>query len=200
MSILTWFTRKLTGRHEVLNREQTERIKRLPAGQARRELGVVLFELAVRHATEFVKEELRSSEPPFKDVPPETVFHEILAMTFWIMDREIAGGNKALIAELQDHYFRSFRNIAGTPEERGAELGAKYKQYEREWDDVTEHQDEFGLCVVHNICGTAASDRTRERTFWIIRYAHEIIDDFSLLKKTFRSKFKQEAPVTANDR
>lgn len=195
MSIVTWFKRKLTGRHEVLTREQTERIKRLPKDQARRELGSALFELGVRHATEFVKEELRSSEPPFKDVPPETVFHEILAMTFWIMDREIAGGNKMLTVELHDHYVRSFRSIAGTPEERGSALGAKYKQYEREWDDVTEHQDEFGLCVVHNICGPEVSARTRERTFWVIRYAHEIIDDFSLLKKTFRTKFREDTPA-----
>jgi hypothetical protein len=192
MNIITWIKRKMTGRHEALTREQTERIKRLPKDQARRELGAVLFELGARHATEFVKDGLRSSEPPFKDVPPQTVFHEILAMTFWIMDKEIAGGSKALTAELHDHYFRSFQGIAGTPEERSSALSAKYKQYEREWDDITEHQDEFGLCVVQNICGPADSNRARERTFWVIRYAHEIVDDLSPLKKTFRSKFKSE--------
>lgn len=197
MTIVTWFKRKVTGRHEALTKQQTERINRLPKDQARRELGGVLFELGVQHATEFVKDVLRSSDPPFKDLQPETVFHEILAMTFWIMDNEIAGGSKALTAELHDHYFRSFRNIAGTPEERGKALGEKYKKYGREWDDVTEHQDEFGLCVVQNICGTAVSDRTRERTFWVIRYAHEIVDDISPLKKTFRAKFRQDAPAAA---
>ena len=196
MSIITWITRKITGRHEVLTKAQTERIKRLPKDQARKELGAALFELGVRHATEFVKDELSCSDPPFKGVPPETVFHEILAMTFWIMDKEIAGGSKALIQELHEHCFRSLRNIPGTPEERRAALGEKYKQYEREWDDITGHQDEFGMLVVQNICGPAVIDRMRERTFWVIRYAHEVSDDCALLKKTFRAKFRPDTQTT----
>lgn len=192
MKIITWLKRKLTGRHEALSREQTERIKRLPKEQARRELGGVLFELGVRHATEFVKDDLRRSDPPFKGVPAETVFHEILALTFWIMDKEVAGGDKALAAELHDHYFRSYHSLAGSPEERSRALGEKYKKYEREWDDVTGHQDEFGLCVAQNIFGPEVSQRTRERTFWIIRYAHDIADDCLPLKKMFRAKFKPE--------
>jgi hypothetical protein len=192
MKITTWFMRKLTGRHEALSREQTERIKRLPKDQARRDLGAALFELAVRHATEFVKDDLQRSDPPFKGVPPETVFHEMLALTFWIMDKEIAGGNKALAAELHDHYFRSYRNVAGSPEDRGKALDEKYKRYEYEWDDITGHQDEFGLCVAQNIFGAENSERTRERTFWIIRYVHDIADDLLPLKKLFKAKFKPE--------
>jgi len=190
MRIITWFKRKLTGRHEAMTREQAERIKRLPKEQARRELGVFLFDSGVRHATEFVKDELRRSDSPFKGVPPEAVFHEMLALTFWIMDKDVAGGEKTLAAELHDHYIRSYRTLAGSPEERTRALNEKYQKYEREWDDVTGHQDEFGLCVAQNIFGTEASQRTRERTFWIIRYAHDIADDCSPLKKTFRSKFK----------
>jgi hypothetical protein len=199
MKITTWFMRKLTGRHDALSREQAERIKQLPKEQARRDLGAALFELAVRHATEFVKDDLQRSDPPFKGVPPEAVFHEILALTFWIMDKEIAGGNRMLTAELHDHYFRSFRNVAGSPEERGKALSEKYKRYEYEWDDVTGHQDEFGLCVAQNIFGNETSARSRERTFWIIRYVHDIADDLSPLKKLFKAKFKPE-PVASGGR
>jgi len=192
MSIITWFKRKLTGRHAAMTREQAERIKRLPKEQARRELGTFLFEVGVGHATEFVKDELRRSDSPFKGVPAEAVFHEMLALTFWIMDRDVAGGEKTLAAELHDHYIRLYRTPADSPEERIRALSEKYKKYEREWDDVTGHQDEFGLCVAQNIFGTEASQRTRERTFWIIRYAHDITDDCSPLKKMFRSKFRLE--------
>ena len=192
MKIISWFKRKLTGRHDAMTREQAERIKRLSKDQARRELGAFLFELAVRHATEFVKDDLQRLDPPFKGVPPEAVFHEMLAVTFWIMDKEIAGGSKALAVELHDHYVRAYRNVVGSPDERGRVLGEKYKQYEREWDDVMGHQDEFGLCVAQNLFGAEPSMRTRERSFWVIRYAHEIVDDLSPLKKTFRSKFKPE--------
>jgi hypothetical protein len=197
MKITAWFMRKLTGRHEALSREQTERIKLLPKDQARRELGAALFELAVRHATEFVKDDLQRSDAPFKGVPPEVVFHEIVALTFWVMDKEIAGGNKTLASELHDHYFRSFRNVACAREDRTRALSEKYKRYEQEWDDVTGHQDEFGLCVAQNIFGTENSERTRERTFWIIRYVHDIADDLSPLKMLFKSKFKTEQTASS---
>ncbi|NTW58322.1 MAG: hypothetical protein HGA43_04060 [Nitrospirae bacterium] len=197
MKIITWFKRKLTGRHEAMTRELAERIKRLPKDQARRELGSFLFELAVRHATEFVKDDLRRTDPPFKGVPPEAVFHELLAVTFWIMDNEIAGGSKALTAELHDHYVRTYRNVVGSPEERGRALGEKYKQYECEWDDVMGHQDEFGQCVAQNLFGAEPSMRTRERSFWVIRYAHDVADDCAPLKKMFRAKFKPDTQAAA---
>lgn len=192
MRVITWFKRKLTGRHDAMTREQAEQIKRLPKEQARRELGEFLFELGVKHATEFVKDELRRRDSPFKGVPPEAVFHEMLALTFWIMDKDIAGGEKTLAAELHDHYIRSYRTPKGSPEERTKALSEKYLQYEKEWDDVTGHQDEFGLCVVQNMFGPEASQRTRERTFWIISYAHDLADDCLPIKKMFRSKFKPE--------
>jgi len=195
MKIITWFKRKVTGRHEAMTREQAERIKRLPKDQARRELGTFLFELAVRHAIEFVKDDLQRSDPPFKGVPPEAVFHEMLAVTFWIMDKEVAGGNKVLIPELHDHYFRSYRKVADSPEALNQALGVKYKRYESEWDDVMGHQDEFGLCVAQHLFGTEPDMRTRERSFWVIRYAHDIADDLVPLKKMFRSKFKQDTPA-----
>jgi hypothetical protein len=197
MKIITWFKRKVTGRHDAMTREQAERIKRMPKDQARRELGTFLFELAVRHATEFVKDDLQRMDPPFKGVPPEAVFHEMLAVTFWIMDNEVGGGKKMLAAELHDHYIRSYRNVAVSPEALNKELGEKYRRYASEWDDVMGHQDEFGLCVAQNLFGTEPSIRTRERTFWVIRYAHDVSDDCVPLKKMFRAKFKQDTPESA---
>jgi len=198
MRIITWFKRKLTGRHDAMTSEHADRIKRLPKEQARRELGTFLFEIGVQQATEFVKDELRRSDSPFKGVPPEVVFHEMLALAFWVMDKNVAGGEKTLAAELHDHYIRSYRTPAGSPEERTRALGEKYKRYEREWDDVTGHQDEFGLCVAQNIFGDDASQRTRERTFWIIQYAHAVADECSPLKKMFRSKFKPEPSTSGS--
>lgn len=198
MRIITWIKRKLTGRHDAMTSEHADRIKRLPKEQARKELGSFLFELGVQHATEFVKDELRRKDSPFKGVPAEAVFHEMLALTFWIMDKDIAGGEKTLAAELHDLYIRTYKKPEGSPEDRIRALGDKYRRYELEWDDVTGHQDEFGLCVAQNIFGDYASQRTRERTFWIIQYAHAIADDCSPLKKMFRSKFKPEQSTSGN--
>jgi len=195
MTMKTWLKRKLTGRHQSLSKAQAERIARLPKDQARRELGALLFEIGVRHATEFMQDELRRLESPFRGVPLTAVFHEMLAVTFWIMDNEMAGGKKTLVPELHDHYFRSYSLTGVTPEERRKAIEEKYRQYAGEWDDHTGHQDEFGLCVAQNIFGTEASDRTRERTFWIIKYAHDVASDLAPLKKQYRSKFRADAPA-----
>jgi hypothetical protein len=61
------------------------------------------------------------------------------------------------------------------------------------------HQDEFGLCVAQNLFGAEPSMRARERSFWIIRYAHEVADDCVPFKKLFKSKFKPE-PVASSGR
>jgi hypothetical protein len=185
MDIASWLKRKLTGRHPSISREKAERLKHLPKDQARKELGSILYELSVRHAAEFVKDILRRGDSPFKGVPASVLFHELLAVTFWIMDSKIAGGKKVLAEELHDHYFRSYHS-PGTAGERDRALLEKYKRYEFEWDEVSGHQDEFGLLVVQNIFGQETSDRTRERTFWIITYTHDLMSDITLLKKECR--------------
>lgn len=196
MGVATWLKRKVTGRHQSLSKARAERITRLPKDQARRELGTLLFEIGVKHAAEFVQDDLRRTEACFRGVPPTEVFHEILAVTFWIMDNEMAGGQKTLVKELHEHYFRSY-GLPGIPtEERARALEEKYRIYAGEWDDVSGHQDEFGLCVSQNIFGAGSSDRTRERTFWIILYAHAVADDIAPLKKQYRSKFRPDAPAT----
>lgn len=197
MHIVTYLKRKITGRHQSMTGAQAERIARLQKEQARRELGAFLFEVAVHHATEFVKDDLMRSEAAFRGIPAETVFHEMLAVAFWVMDNEVAGGGKTLVPELHELYFRTYRNIPGSPDERSRTLGERYKQYANEWDDHTGHQDEFGLCVAQNLFGKEPSELTRSRCFWVIRYAHDVVNDIAPVKKTFRRKFSPDPPPAA---
>jgi hypothetical protein len=200
MKIAKWFKRKITGRHEALSRERAERLRHMPKDQARRELGSILYELCVKHASEFVKDELQRGDSPFKGASSAALFHEMLAVTFWIVDREIGRGKKDLAADLHEHYFRSFSAHGTSPEERNRALLEKYQQYEFEWDDVSGHQDEFGLLVAQNIFGPETSDRTRERTFWIINYTHDVMDDITLLKKECRQAGFGSSPDTDPNR
>lgn len=197
MNITIWLKRKLTGRHQAMGRAQAERLISLRKEQARKELGAFLFELAVHHVTEFVKDDLRRSERAFRGVPAEKVFHEMLAVAFWVMDNEMAGGKSALLPELHEGYFRTYRNAAGSPEERGRALAEKYGRYAEEWDDHTGHQDEFGLCVAQNLFGEEPSVLTRSRCFWIIRFAHDVADDIAPVRAAFRRKFDPDRPPAA---
>jgi len=195
MDIVTMI-KKILGIRQVLPHEHALRIKRLPKDQAAKELATVLYDECVRQTTKFVQGELGRGDTPFKGLSAATFFHEMLAVAFWIMDKEAAGGQHLLLKELHEGYFRSFNDPGTSSEVRHNELMKKYEKYDDAWNEETGHFDEFGLQVVRNMYGKDEDMKTRERTFWIIRYAHDIVKVCKPIKKTFRSKFKPEQPVS----
>lgn len=170
------------GKGPVLESEQVCRLARLPKDQALKELGQTLYDHCVKRTTEFVQGELKRPDSPYQGLTAATFFHEVLAVTFWIMDREVAGGKGKLLAELHENYFRSF----SSPEngkQRNDCLIKKYQEYDDNWNEITGHLDEFGLGVVRNMFGKEENQRTRERTFWIIQYADESVKECSRIRK-----------------
>jgi len=190
--------KNVLGIRQVISHDHALRIKRLQKDQAAKELGPVLYEECVRQATTFVQGELSRGDTPFKGISVATFFHEMLAVAFWIMDKEVAGGKHLLLKESHEVYFRSFNDPGTSSEERHAELVKKYEKYDDAWNEVTGHFDEFGLQVVHNMYGKAEDIKTRERTFWIIRYAHDIVKVCKPLRKMFRSTFKPQPSAAGN--
>lgn len=204
MDIVTMI-KNVLGMRQILPHEQALRIKRLPKDQALKELGAVLYDECVKQATTFVQGELRRGDTPFKGISAAIFFHEMLAVTFWIMDQETAGGKQLLLNEFHDNYFRSFSMPGTSSDERHNELVKKYEKYDDAWNEITGHFDEFGLQVVHNMFGKGEDTKTRERTFWVIRYADDIVKACKPLKKMLGSKFnprpstsgsKQSSPVS----
>lgn len=177
--------KKAFGRAPILTRDQVMRLRRMTKDQARRELGAVLYEQCVNRAMNFVNGELKRGDSPYRGASASVFFHEIVAVSFWIVDKEITGGKQGLLQELHNNYFRSFSS-SDRPEERHNFLMEKYEHYEDTWNEITGHLDEFGLCVVQNIFGKEESSRARERTFWIIQYADEIVNAFSVLRKPWK--------------
>jgi len=76
--------------------------------------------------------------------------------------------------------------MPGTLDERHNELMKKYEKYDDAWNEVTGHFDEFGLQVVHNLYGKGEDIKTRERTFWVIRFADDIVKACKPLKKSWK--------------
>jgi len=182
MSIVTMI-RKFLGKPELLSKEQIERLKRLPKDQGQKELCAILYREGERRATEFVRYELKRGDSPYQGISAALFFHEMIAVTLWIIDKEITGGKLPLMNELHEHYFRAYTSLDHTPDDRQAALLKKYKGYEDTWNEISGHLDEFGLMVVHNIFGKEVNSRTRERTFWIIHYADETAKAFAPYKK-----------------
>lgn len=170
------------GKGPVLTREQVRRLSGLPREQARGELGAVLYDHCVKRAADFVQGELKRPDSPYRGMAAGIFFHEVLAVTFWLMDREVAGGKGTLVRELHENYFRSFTS-SEEAKDRSESLRAKYQQYDDNWNEVTGHLDEFALGVVQNIFGKEQSPRTRERSFWIIQYADELVNEFCRIRK-----------------
>ncbi len=173
------------GKGPVLSRQQIQRLSRLPKNQAQKEVGLTLFEICVSRAKEFVSGELKRGDSPFRGVSGAVFFHEMLAVTFWILNKE-AGGGKTLLDELHQNYFKAFSALDTPQDERNNTLVTKYEQYEDNWNEITGHLDEFGLCVVQNMFGKDESVKTRERTFWIIQYADHAANTFCSLKKSLK--------------
>jgi len=180
--------KNVLGIRQVLSQEQVLRLKRLPKDQALKELGTILYEECIRQATVFVHGELRRGDTPFKGLSAAAFFHEMLAVAFWVMDQQAAGGKKLLLTEFHENYFRAFSAAPGTSsEDRHNELMKKYEKYDDAWNEVTGHFDEFGLQVVHNLYGKEANVKTRERTFWIIQFADIIVKACKPLKKAWKT-------------
>ncbi|OGW41639.1 MAG: hypothetical protein A2010_14950 [Nitrospirae bacterium GWD2_57_9] len=177
------------GRGPLLSQDQISRFSLLPKDQARKEFCDTAYELCAKRAAEFVKRELGRADSPYQGLSSAALYHEILVVTFWLMDKAAADGKNAFLDDLHEHYFRSHSAPEGSREERQKGLSGKYEQYEDFWNEITGHFDEFGLCVVRNLFGTGESSRTRERTFWIIQYADETIQAFSPLRKVSKKLF-----------
>lgn len=181
MDIGSWI-KSIFGIRDRLRTGQLRKLKGLPRDLAQKEMGALLYEVCVERASDFVNRELRRGDSPFRGISANAFFHEMLAVTFWLLDREVAGGTKTLMHELHDRYFRSFGAPGISAEERHAAMRGKYRAYEELWDEVSGHQDEFGLHVSGNIFGRDDAVRTHEKAFWIIWYADDARKAFTRLK------------------
>ena len=174
---------RLLGKEPLVPHEQVKRLRRIPEDQARKEMSAIFYEVSVKQASEFVKQELgRGSDSPFHGMSAAALFHEMLAVTFWILDTRVAGGKRDLMSGLHDHYFGHF-SATNSSDERHRELMDKYTAYAGTWNEITGHQDEFGAQILSNLFGKEEGLLIRQRSFWIITYTHDTMRAIKPLKR-----------------
>lgn len=175
--------KQLLGKKPLVSHKQAKRLRELPEDVARKEMCEILYDVSVKQASEFVKQELgRGTDSPFHGVSSAALFHEMLAVTFWILDARIAGGKRGLMPGLHDNYFSHFSSPKPS-EERSRELMDKYTGFDGTWNEITGHQDEFGAQVLRNIFGQDEDKLVRQRSFWIITYTHDTMKTIKPLKR-----------------
>lgn len=172
--------RKFFRGDSLFDRAHLLRLGKMPKEEACKVFLDTLYEQAVKRAGDFVNGELKRPDSPYRGISPSVFFEEVVAVTFWLIGKEVAdGNNRDVLDELHARYFRSRPGQGASPGQGQNALMERYRQYDDTWNDVTGHFDEFGLCVVMNIFGKEESPRTRERTFWIIQYADEMARVFA---------------------
>ncbi|MBI5741307.1 MAG: hypothetical protein HZA16_11395 [Nitrospirae bacterium] len=164
-----------------------EGIRDLPAEKAQKTLGRVLFDICVENAVSFVTDEFRKEGSHFRKPDKHKLFHEILAVNFWLVDKKFCKKEKYLIDEMHNLYSLAYGGPAGLPAAADT-LRNKYKIYHESWNDITGHQDGFGLKATEFIFGEGAEVPAEQTSFWIISHAYESMKTFSDIKKRCRDQ------------
>ena len=168
-----------------LPRSQVERLGRLPPGERLAGVGAALHDLCVTTAARFVEEEHRRADSPFGGLPKTDLFHEMLVMNFWALERLFKGRRRALMDQVYDRYSTSF--VWGWESGRKElleSMRAKFKAYDAAWDDYSGHQDVFAREAIGIIFGGGPIAGAPQAAFWLICYADRTMKDFTEVGKS----------------
>lgn len=169
-------------------REQVSRLNSLSAADAERELGLVLYNICVESASSFVNQELNRGDSPFRGLQKHKFFHEIALLTFWLAEKAVIGSRKNITEEILQNYLKSV-NFHFLHNDGQEAFHSRYKSYYSTWDDITGHQDLFGIKAAGYIFEEVNEKNSRpDITFWLILYSDETLKKLmsfrGLLKKS----------------
>lgn len=165
-----------------LSRGQMEILRRLPPDERLARLGAVLHEICVTSAARFVEEQHRRDDSPFADLPQSDLFHEMLVLNFWILERLFQGKRQ----ELMDHVFRRYGSSfvwgrESSHQELMTGLRGKFRTYDTSWNDYSGHQDAFARQAIGIIFGDRSVPGAPQAAFWLISYADRTMKDYTVI-------------------
>ena len=163
-----------------LSKEQVTTLSVLPPDERIAKLGVVLHDICVKRAAMFVEEQHHLAESPFRDLSKTGFFHEMLVMNFWAFEWLFKGKRQPLMDHLYRHYNSSFVwGWESSQKELLDSMRAKFKTYDKSWDDYSGHQDIFARQAIGIIFGDQNVAGALQASFWLITYADQTMKDFT---------------------
>jgi hypothetical protein len=168
-----------------LNRDQMAALSGLPPDERLVQLGAVLHDICVKTAARFVEEEHRRPDSPFRELPQSDLFHEMLVMNFWVFEWLFKAKRQAVMDHLYRRYSASFVwGRESTHKELMDSMSAKFRTYEKAWDDYSGHQDVFARQAIGIIFGGQQIATAKQAAFWLIIYADQTMKNFTEIKKS----------------
>lgn len=162
-----------------------ERLRSVPAPKREAEVGIVLHDICVKNAADFVKGELGRTESPFRDLPKSDFFHEMLVLNFWIFEWLFDGKRQGLMEHLYQHYYGSFVwGWESSSKELLESIRRKHRVYENAWDDYSGHQDIFARQAIGIIFGDREDVAVEQAAFWLISYTDRTMKEFAGIKRS----------------
>jgi hypothetical protein len=177
--------RSIFTREKGLPKTQVESLAKLPPGERLAAVGVALHEICVTTAARFVGEQHRRADSPFRELPTTDLFHEMLVMNFWALERLFRGRRQALM----DHVYRRYRTCFVWGCESGRKellesMRTKFTAYDEAWDDYSGHQDGFARRALAIIFGGKPIADASQAAFWLISHADRTMKDFTEVRRS----------------
>jgi hypothetical protein len=184
MKVADFLRERVFSRGKAAQKESIRTLKGLPKEKLKQEMGLLFHDMCVKRATSFVKDELNKNDSPFKGVPKSRLFQEIMILNYWILDNAVSKNKKAVVLdEVYNKHFELF-NVTFKREEELASLLERHRAYYDSWNEVTGHQDKFGLKAAEFIFDKNGDiPRIAEVSFWIISYTHSAMKAFRDMNK-----------------
>ena len=178
------FIRKFFNNGGIIQKKKHLTLKDLSGEHLNQKLGSLFHDMCVKRAAGFVKDELNKNDSPFKGVPKSKLFQEIMILNYWILDNAVSKNKKAAVFdEVYSKYFELF-NVTFKREEELASLLERHRAYYDSWNEITGHQDKFGLKAAEFIFDKNGDiPRIAEGSFWIISYTHSAMKAFRDMNK-----------------
>ncbi len=161
-------------------------LKEMQQDQVQKNLAFILYDECLRAAAKFVKGEIKREDSPFKGMTEYNLFHEVMIINFWIIDKVFSGKKREL---LMNQIFHSYNNSYFPSYGRAQaidfnSLSAIFKQYHSSWDELSGHQDMFAMKVGERICQSEHMEGPSQALcFWIISYTDDTLKTFEKIKE-----------------
>lgn len=185
--MISSFIKKIFQGREHVWEKRLRDLKNVQHDQLHKDLAFILYDECLRSAAKFVHVETKTEHSPFQGLTESNFFQEVMIINFWIIDKVFSGNKRELLMnEIYNAYNNSYFPSYGHAKAIDFNsLSVIFKKYYSAWDDLSGHQDQFGIKAGERIC---ESDNIKvpsaQISFWIISYADDTMKTFDKIKRT----------------
>jgi hypothetical protein len=164
------------------------RIKGCPDHQRPDDLAGFFYQECLERSAAFVQEHLRrGKDSPFHGLENGPFFHELMAISFWTLEKLLKGDHAPLTQRIYHRYHEEFRTTRNSDHAPPEWVRERFTAYTGNWNDETGHHDAFGRKAAEFIFAERRVYSVPETAFWIIEFADGTLAEFRHLRRLCRA-------------